>query len=91
MPLYPSVSSPSSSSSSAASCIISIHFCLYRERDTPTDLHCERKGQCTVFMTRKKGALSCPAFLELEKAGAPFYICLGFLKSNSLEGHNSAV
>ena len=44
-----------------------------------------------MFMTRKKGALSCPAFLELEKAGAPFYICLGFLKSNSLEGHNSAV
>ena len=43
-----------------------------------------------MFMTRKKGALSCPAFLKLEKAGAPFYICLGFLKSNSLECHNSA-
>ena len=42
-----------------------------------------------MCMTGKKGALSCPAFLELEKAGASCYILLGFLESDSLERHHS--
>ena len=76
--------------------LCSIMHCIktfqpFTEKFILTDLHCEREGQLTVFMTRKKGALSCPAFLELEKAGASFYVFLGFLKSNSLERHFSEV
>lgn len=41
----------------------------------------------TLFMTRKKRALGCPAPLELQEASAFFEVLFGILKSDPFERH----